>query len=365
MPQTAIRNRLQLEAALEAADLGMWEWDLRSSRITWSPTLERIYGLAPGTFDGSFDSYLGFIHPEDRTTHVAMIRQAADDQEAFAYRYRIVRPDGSERWLRGSGRALVDDEGVLTGMTGVCTDVTHEVERERIVDTLRRSLLPPSLPAIPGIELASLFRPGTADLSGDFFDLFPIADDRWGVVIGDVCGKGPDAASLTALARYTMRAAAIASPGPAEVLELLNRALLSEDTDRFCTAVHLRVRPHDGAVDVTVAAGGHPPPILCRAAGEISAIDTQGRILGVFDEVGSAEVDLRLGSGDALVLYTDGVIEARQGAQTFGERRLHDLLASHAGRTAAELVAAVDDAVSSFGEPERSDDIAVLVVRAL
>jgi PAS domain S-box-containing protein len=356
---------LQLEAALEAADLGMWEWDLASGLITWSPTLERIYGLAAGTFDGSFDSYLGFIHPDDRAAHVATIQQAAEEHRAFAYRYRIVRPDGAERWLRGSGRALVNDDGVLTGMTGVCTDVTHEVERERIVDTLRRSLLPPSLPTIPGLELASLFRPGTADLSGDFFDLFPIAGGRWGVVIGDVCGKGPDAASLTALARYTMRAAAIASPGPSEVLELLNRALLAEDTDRFCTAVHLRVQQESDAVHVTVASGGHPPPILCRANGEVTDVDTGGRILGVFDEVRSAEVELRLRSGDLLVLYTDGVTEARRGDETFGERRLDNLIGSLAGRTPAEVVAAVDDAITSFGEPDRSDDVAVLVLRAL
>jgi endonuclease len=365
MPRTAIRNRLQLEAALEAADLGMWEWDITSARITWSPTLERIYGLAPGGFDGTFDAYLGFIHPDDRATHVATIQQAAEEHQAFAYRYRIVRPDGSVRWLRGSGRALVDEQGTLTGMTGVCTDVTHEVERERIVDTLRRSLLPPSLPTIPGVELASLFRPGTAGLSGDFFDLFPIAGDRWGVVIGDVCGKGPDAASLTALARYTMRAAAISSPGPAQVLELLNRALLAEDTDRFCTAAHLQIRSAAEGIEVRSASGGHPPPLLCRSDGEVTDLGVGGRILGVFDEVMAPEVRLGLDHGDLLLLYTDGVTEARRSGEEFGEQRLVDLLRGIAGQPAATVVAELDEALASFGEPGPTDDVAVLAIRAV
>ncbi|MGK2949323.1 MAG: PP2C family protein-serine/threonine phosphatase [Acidimicrobiales bacterium] len=361
--QLSQRTTRQLEAALEAADLGVWEWDVTRDRITWTPTLERIYGLREGTFDGRFESYLGFIHEDDRDSHLEVVQQAAAALSGFAYRYRIVRSDGSIRWLRGSGHALVDDDGTLIGMTGVCSDITVQVERDRIADALSRSLLPPSLPVIPGVALAALYEPSTADVSGDFFDVFPLGSE-WGVVIGDVCGKGAEAASLTSLTRYTVRGAAITAPSVPAVLEVLNQALVTERTNRFCTAIYLRLRRTAVGLGVALTAGGHPPALVRRASGVVEEVAAGGRIIGVFDEMGAQEVAVGLAPGDLLVLYTDGVTEARCGGEMFGEERLREVLGGTAAGSAEGAAVAIGAGVRAFTSGPQTDDLAVLVIEA-
>lgn len=357
-----LRTRYQLEAALAAANLGMWEWEVPAGVITWTPTLERIYGLAPGSFEGDFDTYLGLIHPDDRAEHRATIERTAQQGGEFNYEYRIVRPDGSVRWLRGTGRALIDDMGTLVGMTGVCSDITGEVERAELVETLRRSLLPPSLPRIPGVDLEVLYRPGQFELSGDFYDVFPLTEG-WGAVIGDVCGKGAAAAALTALARHTVRAAAMMCEEPAEVLEVLNQALLDDGDNRFCTAIHLRLAPVDDALEVRVVSGGHPPALVRRASGEVTEVSAHGRLIGVFDRVDAVETTVDLDPGDLLVLYTDGVPEARTRGQVFGEQRLRETLASPVASTPAGAVAAVEAALAAFAPDGLGDDVALLAIQ--
>lgn len=361
--QLSQRTTRQLEAALEAADLGVWEWDVTRDRISWTPTLERIYGLREGTFDGRFESYLGFIHEEDRDSHLEVVQQAAAALSGFAYRYRIVRADGSTRWLRGSGHALVDDDGALIGMTGVCSDITVQVERDLIADALSRSLLPPSLPAIPGVALASLYEPSTADVSGDFFDVFPLGSE-WGVVIGDVCGKGAEAASLTSLTRYTVRGAAITAPSVPAVLEVLNQALVAERTNRFCTAIYLRLQRTAHGLAVALTAGGHPPPLVRRTSGKVEEVAAGGRIIGVFDDMGAQEVGVDLAPGDLLVLHTDGVTEARCAGEMFGEERLREVLSGPTADSAEGAVAAIDAGLRAFTSGPRTDDLAVLVIEA-
>jgi PAS domain S-box-containing protein len=357
-----LRTRYQLEAALAAADLGMWEWEVPAGVITWTPTLEQIYGLAPGSFDGSFETYLELIHPDDRAEHLATVEQAGKEGSEFDYEYRIVRPDGSVRWLRGSGRALVDDSGTLVGITGVCSDITREVERAEIAETLRQSLLPPSLPRIPGVEVEVLYLPGQFELSGDFYDVFPLTEG-WGALIGDVCGKGAAAAALTSLARHTVRAAAMTCEQPAEVLEVLNQALLDDGEDRFCTATHLRLVPADGAVQVRLVSGGHPPALLRRASGEVEEVRAPGRLVGVFDRVEAVETDVVLDPGDLLVLHTDGITESRVQGRIFGDGRLRQALASPAASTPAGAVAAVEDALAAFAPDGLDDDVALLAIQ--
>ena len=240
-------------------------------------------------------------------------------------------------------------------------------ERAYIASTLQQSLLPAELPEIPGIEAAARFRPTGAgtEVGGDFYDLFATGDRGWTVVMGDVCGKGPDAAAVTALARYTLRAAAMRERLPSRSLSLLNEALLRQRDDRrFCTVAYAYLEPLDDGARVGFASGGHPLPLLVRPDGEVEPIGAPGTLLGVLPDPSFEDRAVSLAPGDALVFYTDGVIESRGADGSLDEARLAELLTSCAGLGADAIAAAVEAAALSSHD-QRRDDIAVLVLRVV
>src|SRR5215203_1117341 len=243
-------------------------------------------------------------------------------------------------------------------------------DRSEIARVLQRSLLPPHLPEIPGVEVGAEYLPvGEAnEVGGDFYDLINTVEDGWICAIGDVRGKGVEAASVTALARYTIRAVTLKDDGPSEVLAALNEAMLRQlPEDRFCTVACVRLEPQDGSagVGIDVSRAGHPPPLLVRPEGTVEEVGCSGRVLGVFPEAELRDTSLRLMPGEALVLYTDGVTEARSpDGDFFGEGRLRDLLSSCAGCDAVTFARRVKDAVLDFQEGCPHDDLAVLVLRA-
>lgn len=245
-----------------------------------------------------------------------------------------------------------------------------DLERDRLARlavTLQRTLLPPALPTVPGLEAAAHYHVASPDqVGGDFYDLFRLDDGRWGLFVGDVCGKGAGAAVVTSLARYTLRAAAVHDPDPVAVLAALNAALRRERLDvahRFCSVVAGLVAPDAGGWDVVLASGGHPPPVLVRADGTVAfqAMDG-GQVLGVVAHATSTSVALRLDPGDTLLLYTDGLTEARtRRGSRYDERSLHEFLTALAPTTAAELVTAVRTLLDGFGDG-LDDDTAVLAL---
>jgi PAS domain S-box-containing protein len=236
-------------------------------------------------------------------------------------------------------------------------------ERDQVARTLQAALLPPELPRVPGVELAGRYLPA-GDVGGDFYDCFATGGGDWAVVIGDVCGKGAEAASLTALARYTLRAAAQHTRRPRAVLGVLNEALLRQRLDySFCTVLYASVTPRDERVSVCMATGGHPLPFVLRAGGQVEPAGTPGMLLGIVDDPDVTEQAIELGPGDALVLVTDGVTEATADDRAAGPRRLEALLGRCAGEGAAAIAEAVErDAVAAQGGRVR-DDVAVLVAR--
>jgi PAS domain S-box-containing protein len=239
-------------------------------------------------------------------------------------------------------------------------------EREYVAETLQRSLLPPDLPPIPGLEIGARYQPASEGTSvgGDFYDVFEIAHGHWTAVIGDVVGKGPAAAAMMGLARYTIRTAAMGETRPSRILGTLNEAILRQTSEqRFCTACCLRILPGDQGTRVTVSSGGHPLPVVLRADGTFDTAGSPGTLLGVFEDPTLTDDAVDLGSGDALVLYTDGVTDERSGDEEFGEHRLAELLASLAGRSAQEIADAVLEQVVAFRSDQPRDDIALLVLR--
>jgi PAS domain S-box-containing protein len=238
-------------------------------------------------------------------------------------------------------------------------------EREHAVaQTLQASLLPRALPDIPGLDLAARLRGGTPGLEvgGDFYDAFALPGG-WGVAIGDVCGKGVDAAALTALARHTMRAAAQEGHAPGAVLRALNRAVLAETRpSEFLTASFARVAGRDGGgFNLAVACGGHPPPVLLDRTGAAKALECRGTLLGVVDDPEVNDVGTGLDPGDIFLLYTDGLTEAGAPQRTMTTADLAELLAEARAQTAAETAERCLARAVEMAGGELRDDVAVVV----
>jgi serine phosphatase RsbU (regulator of sigma subunit) len=243
----------------------------------------------------------------------------------------------------------------------------HE-QQKHIASVLQHSLLPRSLPEIRGFDSSSRFlAAGEAyEVGGDFYDVFRSGSGSWTAVIGDVCGKGPEAASLTALARYTVRTASSPDSSPSQVLRRLHESISSERADfRFCTAALARIQAPsngEGEARLTVALGGHPLPIILRKDGRVDPIGRPGTLLGVLPSPVLADAEAALDVGDSLILYTDGVLDVRD----VGERGDPDWLAKQigefAGKSANEIAEALADAAIERHGGEPRDDIAILVL---
>ncbi|KOV96193.1 PP2C family protein-serine/threonine phosphatase [Streptomyces sp. NRRL B-3648] len=246
-----------------------------------------------------------------------------------------------------------------------------EADREQLREALavlQQSLLPASLPAVPGVETAAHYHTASSiQVGGDFYDLFPLGDERFAFFLGDVCGKGPQAATVTSLVRYTLRTAALHRPDPESVLSTLNAALLERyggGDPRYCTAVFGILAPEGRSVRVHLASGGHPPALLLRADGGAEYLRTPGGLLiGAFPDASFTSARTTLRPGDTLLLYTDGLTEARTGErdELYGDDALH----SYAGELAPAGPRAVIDALVrllvSFGDG-LDDDTALLAL---
>jgi serine phosphatase RsbU (regulator of sigma subunit) len=256
---------------------------------------------------------------------------------------------------------------LLGSRLGVALEAASLVEeREGVVAALESSLLPPLLPKIPGLDIAARYRPSddATRVGGDFYDVFRSGEGRWSVVIGDVCGAGAEAAAVTGIARYGLRAVA-PELSPAAAVERLNATLIAQRPDgRFVTAVVAEVAAHDGELELLFANAGHPPPIVLRDDGTVEVIDQpHGALIGVMPHVYATDVPAHLAPGDALILYTDGVVEARDATgELYGTDRLGALVGSCAGRTAAGIARRIELDVLSHAALT-NDDVAILVLR--
>jgi integral membrane sensor domain MASE1 len=235
-----------------------------------------------------------------------------------------------------------------------------------IARTLQSSLLPSALPNIPGLETAARFRPAKhgLEVGGDFYDLFETGDGSWAVVVGDVCGKGSEAAALTALARYTLRAGAARERSPSRILTLLNDALLRQvPATEFCTAAYARLDDDGNRIRLTTSAGGHPLPLVLRADGGVEPVGQPGLLLGIDSDPELIDYTLELHRGDALMLYTDGLTDAYAPDRTLDADDLASVLAACAGRSASEIADRIQHAALDDDSKQPRDDVALVVVR--
>ena len=561
-----------LRLALSAGQLGTWRWDQASGATTWDATMERLFGLEPGTFGGAFDDYVALLHPEEVDHILAVVERAVAEKTAYDIEHRVVMADGSVRWLHGRGEVTTDADGNVTGTIGFSGDVTerklaeanasrrlreaeqaankerlqrerlefisaindvalgardhlelmagaaaaavprlgdwcslhfvpepgvherrvahadpkrvewalrlreqypydpngqfgvakvirtgeteffrelgetmleraieHSInpgpdelrpvvealgltsmitvplvtkrgvvgamqfvsaesnrrydnedvalaeaaagrlaealdnawlleQQRRISTTLQAALLPGELPDIPGVTIAVRYWAAGAlsEVGGDFYDVFPIAENRWALVIGDVCGTGPAAAAVTAIARHTIRAAATHGVDHATVLNWVNDAILASGNGLFCTVLYSTLdHLPDGSWRYTSVAGGHPLPILVDHGTWASTIGTYGTLIGVLPAIRVSVTETVLAKGSTLVLHTDGVNDVRP-PHDLDDEALAELIMS-AARSAgpADVIAArLGDAIERILPiPDRDDDVALVVVR--
>ncbi|HEY8043508.1 MAG TPA: GAF domain-containing SpoIIE family protein phosphatase [Streptosporangiaceae bacterium] len=257
---------------------------------------------------------------------------------------------------------------MAAGEVALQAALRHGAERAALAQTLQESLLPPRLPQIPALQVAARYAAGGtgAEVLGDFYDVFPSVRGSWGLVVGDVCGKGVPAAKSTALARYTLRAEAHRQSRPSLILAALNQALLEWLTDdpRFLTAIYATVRPTVTGASVRISSGGHPLALVRRTDGRVQAAGRPGTLLGLLAHPELSDSRVLLRAGDSLVLFTDGVIEARRPAdrELYGENRLRGLLATLHEMSAGQIADALQQASLAFSGGKTGDDTVALVL---
>ncbi len=269
-----------------------------------------------------------------------------------------------------SGRRLTEDDLALgEELAARCALALDNArlyrERSRIARTLQESLLPPLLPELPGLDVAARFRAAGEgiEVGGDFYDLFELGDAGWAVAIGDVCGKGTRAAAVTALARYTVRAASMRHEGPSQILGLLNEALLRQQSDRrFCTVLYGQLSTNGAGPEFRFASGGHPLPLLLRASGG-AEVGIPGTLLGIVSDPELTDSRVALDAGDAVVLYTDGVTDAGAPSRIWTAQELAAAVGSPYGLSAADVADRMMTAALETTSGEPRDDIAIVVVK--
>ncbi len=367
----------RFRSLVEATTALVWVADARGSFATpqfaWESYTGQPWSEQAGT------GWHAMIHEDDRASFLAGWGDALSSGVPFEHRGRIWH-DVTQMWRWFETRAvpLRDASGSISEWIGAVADVHAEVEalldservgralqatleeRDRVARTLQSSLLPPELPRVPGITLAARYLAAASGggIGGDFYDVYPSGEGDWDIVMGDVCGKGADAAALTALARHSLRAAAIEHDDPSQILSLLNEAILRSESDgRFVTAAYAQLDP--SVLRLRIALAGHHQPRLLRD-GDVSRLGRHGPLVGVLPAVTFpiTEVDLR--PGDQIVWFTDGLIEQPNGR--FVEDDLDPFLAALARRGGSAAAVAEELATRAGADDEREDDVAILVV---
>ncbi|MGN6331451.1 MAG: PP2C family protein-serine/threonine phosphatase [Motilibacteraceae bacterium] len=373
----------QMEAVISSAPFGIGLFDREVRHVRVNPVLEEMNGLPAAQLLGRTPAQL---HPGVGEAAGEMYRQVMSSGQP---RRDVLmtgavgrRPDDLRHW--NASFFPVRHAGTVIGLCVIVADVTaehrlaealaeSEERRRRLAEDLQSSLLPPRLPAPTGVDLAAVYRAAQAmtAVGGDFYDLVELDGSSWLLVVGDVEGSGPVAASLTAAVRYAIRAAAIRTSDPAEVLATANAVLMRQGAPAgTCTAVCVLIERAGDQLLLRCASAGHPLPLIRRAGtGAVDELGTPGPLLGALDALNLPVHTSTLSAGDVLLLYTDGATEARHrtGSETielFGEDRLRALLAAAGGAPAADIAERIEAGVLDFQAGQPADDLAVLVLRA-
>lgn len=373
----------QLDAVVASAPLGIGLFDLEVRHVRANPVLEQMNGLPERELLGRTPAELhGEVGRQAQELYAEVMRSGEPQRDVRLSGEVAARPGDVRHW--SASFFPVRNDGQTIGLCVVVDDITEEhrlrdelersdAQHRRLAEDLQRSLLPPVLPRLSGAEIATAYRPasGGATVGGDFYDLIRLSECSWAMVIGDVQGKGPVAASLTAAVRYAIRTATITDPAPAAVLDTVNAVLLREaHEDGLCTVAYVLAERVGDRISVRSCSAGHPLPLVVRAgSGAVETVGEPGLLLGLLPDAQFAEARAELGTGDALVLHTDGITEGRYTTaegrvELFGDARLHASLRAAGGQSATVIAARIETAVLDFQAGETADDLALVVLLA-
>ncbi len=361
-----------LRLALAAGRLGTWRWDMATGAIRWDEQLEATFGLAPGGFDGTFETYQSLLHPDDRPAVLAKVQGAVAAKSDYDVEHRVVWPDGSVHWLQGRGSVTLDDQGDVTGTVGCVADITERVLRigqaAELSGSLQAGLLP-RLAAPPGMTVRSRYKPGEERLllGGDFLDVAITPAGNVGFCIGDVSGHGAVPAAVGTSLRAGWRALALTGDDPTAWLRGCAQVLATSGppaelfvtmTTGFVSADHRRI---------ALLSAGHPLPVLLAGGETRTLVADTCPPLGLFseDQLGHPRY-FDLADDWTLLMFTDGLFEGhvRVGApERLGVERIEQWCAGRGDRPVDE--AGLDDLLAFVENANGGpivDDIAVLVL---
>jgi PAS domain S-box-containing protein len=373
-PGRAALDEARLRLALEAGAMGTWAWDVESDRVTWDEAMEARYGLAPGSFPGTFDAFLQLVHPNDVLAARQRIEQALVAGDDLRYEHRVIWPNGEVHWLEGRGRVIHDDHGRPRAMIGIGMDIdqrkaseaaiaeANRLRSERArsaIELLQETLVPADFPAITGYRLAGRYIAAESEhnIGGDWYDAFAVTDHQVLISVGDVSGHGVLAGRTMAKMRHAARAFACEDPDPGVVVRRLDNFFqhLQRGDEIVTTCVGLL----DTATHtLELASAGHPPPLLLEPGGHRFVDLDVGPPLGFSTDAHGGHTTIPFPVGATLLLYTDGLVERRGEAIQDGL----DRLARAAAAVELDDVVATRDAVIASCIGLRDDDLCLLVL---
>jgi sigma-B regulation protein RsbU (phosphoserine phosphatase) len=365
--QARLRDAEQRDAVADARDVAALARDQAAAARDLA--LAQV-GLADAQADGA-RALTGdlVVRAAGQRRRAAQQRATAAEHRVIAAEDRLMAERDRERGARERQRSLVDREMLVLeiqrehALRGEA--LGHQHRAEALARTLQRSLSPPSLPIIAGLDVAVHYEPSAPeDVGGDFYDLFPLAAGRSGFFLGDVCGKGPEAAAITSLARYTMRTAAMLREEPDAILMDLNAALLMHTAGpmQTCTAVYGQIDMTTGATAIMLAVAGHPPPLIVREDGSVQTTAAHGTLLGAVHDPSFQTCEVKLELGDAIVICSDGIFDTVLHGIRVDEQHVAELLSGSSGASAQDLVNRLISALEDVDRPLR-DDIAVMTLQ--
>jgi PAS domain S-box-containing protein len=364
----------RLRLALEAGAMGTWAWDVASAKVTWDAAMEARYGLAPGTFPGTFDAFLRLVHPNDVDAARRRIESALRAGEDLRYEHRVVWPNGEVHWLEGRGRVVHDADGTPVAMVGIGMDIDQRKASEAAIaeavrlrteharsaiQVLQETLVPADFPEVRGYRLAGRYMAAESEhnIGGDWYDAFAVDERRVLVSVGDVSGHGVLAGRTMAKMRHAARAFACEDPDPGSVVTRLDnffRHLRRGDEIVTVLVGLLDTERHT----LELFSAGHVPPLVLRD-GSSAFLDLDVRPpLGVAPERAARTSEVALGVGTTVLLYTDGLVERRGEHLDDGMERL----ARSARAALSDDVVTTRDAVIASCIGSREDDLRLLIL---
>ncbi len=358
-----------LAQVLDAGGIGVWNWNIKTGVVSWGVPRADGSVATELTFE-SFDGFVALAQDGERAELAAALRDVATGKAGLSHSFHL---EGDDRHIIKIDAKRFDDLA-SSHVVGISrSDIEHAGdqerltalfnERDRVARALETALLPPAMPAVPGLSVDAAYSSGEGAATGDFYDLFPVGGGDWALSIGDVGGHGTAAAAITTSVRYSIRAAALVRRNPTRVLRAANEAhRAAVRDDRFTTCHFVRFRHTAGGMQMRVGTAGHPDLIVRRVSGEVERLAGSGPMLGLMRSPEFKEARTILNVGDIVVAYTDGVTEARRGDEFFGEDGVVEFLRAWSGPVAG-FAGALHHRADDFNVGVVRDDMATAVVQ--